>query len=95
MFDTSKYSEVKDRPRKGSHVVYRYYNEYGELEGRTCTRCGEVKSVEIFPKATKTADGYQSQCKPCTAASRKALRDLEKLKKMERAFGPRPDRRIK
>lgn len=66
MFDTSRYTGVKDRPRKGSPEVWRYYDEYGEMQGRTCARCAEVKTVEDFYRRNQAPDGYGSWCRPCT-----------------------------
>lgn len=32
---------------------------------RTCSTCGEEKSVELFGKTKKSKDGIMKQCKEC------------------------------
>ena len=39
---------------------------------KTCTKCGERKPLEDFPKGSRYSDGRRSQCKACTALYDKA-----------------------
>lgn len=94
MLDKMNLRAVRDRPRKNVPEVWRYYDEYGEMKGRTCVRCEEDKPVSEFYAAPKTADGCGSRCRLCTSADNKTQRTLENLNKMERAFGPRADRNV-
>ena len=32
---------------------------------KSCVKCGELKAFELFPKHSKTLDGYNSWCKKC------------------------------
>ena len=32
---------------------------------KTCTKCKQVKTFELFSKSSKTKDGLQHHCKPC------------------------------
>ena len=38
---------------------------YGIPESRSCTKCGEVKPIEMFAKRKIGLYGRQSMCKPC------------------------------
>ncbi|MBV9285432.1 MAG: endonuclease VII domain-containing protein, partial [Acidimicrobiia bacterium] len=39
---------------------------------KRCTKCGEVKSIEEFYRATGTRDGRRSDCKRCNLAAKHA-----------------------
>ncbi len=41
---------------------------------KRCSKCREVKAVELFSKRTGVKDGRQSECKACAAAYQKANR---------------------
>ena len=38
---------------------------------RTCTKCGETKEIEEFPRDRRARDGRASRCKPCRYAAYK------------------------
>jgi recombination endonuclease VII len=42
--------------------------------GKACSRCGEFKALEHFPRNKNKRDGHQSYCKPCLIeASRESI----------------------
>ena len=41
---------------------------------KRCTTCNELKSLDLFPKASKGVGGVGSRCKVCTSAQEKAIR---------------------
>lgn len=49
---------------------------------KTCTRCGETKSLDDFGSFKRSLDGYKPWCKYCTKVYNKQYRqsNLEKLK---------------
>ena len=94
MLDKTNLRAVKDRPRKDRPEVWRYYDEYGEMQGRTCVKCGEDKPVSEFPSLPKTAYGCGPRCKPCKREDSKIRTALKNLEKMERIAGPRADRNV-
>ena len=57
-----------------------HWASYG-VDGRTeksCSRCGEVKSIELFSRDKTTSDGRKSFCKEC-AIPKQADYDLRRL----------------
>lgn len=42
------------------------------MDSKTCTKCGERKSLELFYREPRHKDGRQSRCKVCHNASTKA-----------------------
>jgi 5-methylcytosine-specific restriction endonuclease McrA len=64
---------------------------------KCCSRCGELKSFEFFPKKKENKDGYHSHCKQCRAAYDKSryssqgrseayYADLEDQRKLRREY---------
>ena len=55
---------------------------------KTCTRCGETKSVEKFSKRKALRDGLRSECKACEKKDWKKYREAnsEHLKAKNRAW---------
>lgn len=39
---------------------------------KTCSRCKETKSVDLFSRSKQSKDGYESRCKACEAARTRA-----------------------
>jgi 5-methylcytosine-specific restriction endonuclease McrA len=44
------------------------------LPAKTCTKCGEVKTLTDYHKKSANADGHQNFCKPCDNAARAKYR---------------------
>ncbi len=44
------------------------------LPAKTCTRCGELKTLTDYHKKSASADGHQNFCKPCDNAARAKYR---------------------
>jgi hypothetical protein len=44
---------------------------------KTCKKCGETKTFELFSKAARAADGYNPRCKSCASAYAKILRERD------------------
>jgi hypothetical protein len=45
---------------------------------KTCTKCGEVKAIELFQKRKAGKDGFHTQCKKCVSIRYKAYREANK-----------------
>lgn len=54
------------------------------MNTKQCTKCGEVKSVEDFPKDKRRADGRASSCRTCQAKLNNAWKARQ-----EKKVGPR------
>lgn len=49
-------------------------------DSKTCTKCGQLKSLEEFNKSKKIKSGYVSECKRCrTDRVKRALADKKRL----------------
>jgi hypothetical protein len=46
------------------------------MDQKKCTKCGEVKSLELFPVNKKSKSGRKAKCKDCTNAERRKHRKL-------------------
>ena len=46
-------------------ILYREYDEEGNLIKLECSHCGEIKSVDNFSKCKSKKDGYSNTCKLC------------------------------
>lgn len=44
------------------------------MESKKCTKCGEIKQLEQFQKASRNKDGLQTNCKLCTSIDVKRRR---------------------
>lgn len=51
---------------------------------KTCTKCGESKSLTEFHRRTNRKSGYSSACKTCCLAQKKAHYDKHRSKFVER-----------
>jgi hypothetical protein len=47
---------------------------------KRCTKCGEIKSINMFTKNIRSKDGFGFQCKGC---SKERLREWNQLVKIE------------
>lgn len=59
-------------------------HETGQSDGKICTKCGQWKSLEDYPKAKRMKDGRRSSCKSCEK-SRNAVWRAENPEKMAAA----------
>ena len=51
---------------------------------KTCTKCKETKSLELFYKASKNKDGYTTECKLCNNKRSKEWRENNPERKHRR-----------
>lgn len=54
------------------------------MENKKCSKCGEVKPVSGFSKATRNKDGLQGHCKSCVTEHYKA--NIEKIKEYKKEY---------
>ena len=54
-----------------------------EANVKTCKKCGETKSLELFNKSARTRDGYLGACKSCLIAYKKQWKQDNPEKKVE------------
>ena len=52
----------------GNRSLLKHPPAYGE---KACKKCGEIKSLERFHRASVMRDGHRNECKDCWAAARK------------------------
>lgn len=50
---------------------------------KTCSKCGEAKSVDEFYKDSHRKDGLQAYCKSCDIARNKAWREANRERRLE------------
>jgi hypothetical protein len=49
---------------------------------KTCSKCGEIKALDLFSKNSRNADGRHPWCKPCFSAyERERYRNGDKARK--------------
>lgn len=56
---------------------------------KTCTTCGETKTVKEFRKDATRSDGYHSQCKECKSEVERVRRKIPKVKERQREHSKR------
>lgn len=54
-----------------------------KIKKKLCTECGEYKSVKMFYKDSRNADGYRSYCKQCVISKNLEYRRNKPKKKEE------------
>jgi len=47
---------------------------------KTCTKCGECKPLELFPKLTRAKDGRRERCRTCHAEDTRAYKQTDTAK---------------
>lgn len=52
---------------------------------KTCTKCLQIKSLDLFNKKKKSKDGYEFWCRHCTSEASKKVR-LENLETLQKAI---------
>lgn len=50
------------------------------MDEKTCTKCGQTKALDAFPKSKKAKDGRDTRCKTCAAAHVRAYTAANKDK---------------
>ena len=65
-------------------VLYREYDEEGNLIKLECSKCGEIKSVDNFNKCKSKKDGYQNKCKKCVKIYQQKYNKINSRKIKER-----------
>ena len=72
-------------------VLYREYDDDGNLIRLECCKCGEIKTVDNFNKNKTQKDGYKNECKLCTKEYKKQYRieNKEKIRKYQRQYHER------
>jgi hypothetical protein len=48
---------------------------------KSCTRCGEEKSVESFHRSSSSKDGFQYECKSCSKKRQREPKNAEKRRR--------------
>ena len=46
-------------------ILYREYNNKGDLIKLECSNCGQIKAVDCFHKSKNRKDGFCTTCKKC------------------------------
>ncbi len=64
---------------------------------KTCSRCGEEKPTEGFPRHKTSKDGIRAACKECVAADnrRRYLASRDSVLAKQRAYNARPEVRAR
>jgi hypothetical protein len=61
-------------------------NTTTEVSVKTCSKCSQVKTTDLFFKATQRPDGLCPQCKDCMKANAKARRERGQERLVQREW---------
>jgi hypothetical protein len=77
--DAGKQSKKESHAKRSTTMAEQRLELRKDLTEKACTKCSEVKPVEMFGKKTDTKDGYQPYCRACIAIAKKQTRDKQTI----------------